>query len=172
MGGMISQQLAAHYPDRIGKLVLVVTCAEPNPLLIESVNEWMDCAKRGDHIAMMESNLRRIYSEAYCRKNKWMVPVLGRLTRPKSYDRFLTQAHACLVHNALPHLPRIRSSTLVIGGEQDNALGGDASRQIAAAIPGAELKMFPQWGHGLYDEEKSFKQLILDFLLKHTASAS
>ena len=165
MGGMISQQLAINYPDRIGKLVLVVTCSEPNPTLIESVNEWMECARKGDHIALMKSNLQRIYTEDYCRRNKWLVPLIGRLTRPKSYERFLKQAQACLVHDVHLQLPLIKSETLVIGGEKDRALGGDPSRELACAIPNARLKMYPHGGHGLYDEEKDFKKQILLFLL-------
>ncbi len=166
MGGMLSQQLAINYPERIGKLVLVVTAAEPNPLMQEAVHEWLDCAKRNDHTAMMESNLHRIYSEAYCRRNKWLVPILSLLTKPKSYDRFFTQAHACLTHNTASQLGEVQAKTLVIGGEMDNTLGGDPSRAIAAAIPGATLKMYPHGGHGLYDEEKDFQKVILDFLLK------
>ena len=164
MGGMISQQLAIHYPERIGRLVLVVTCPEPNPLLLESVDEWMDCARRNDHTALMETNLRRIYTDAYYRRNRWLVPILGALTKPRSYKRFLTQAQACKVHNTYSQLAQIRSDTLVIGGEKDMALGGEPSRKMAAAIPGARLKMYPDGGHGLYDEEKDFKQVVLDFL--------
>lgn len=166
MGGMLSQQLAINYPGRIGKLVLVVTCSEPNPLIIESVNEWMDCARRNDHTALMETNVRRIYSEAYYRRNKWLIPIMGRFTKPTSYDRFFTQAQACLTHDVRFQLSRIQSETLVIGGEKDNALGGDPSRVIADAIPGAVLKMYPNGGHGLYEEEKDFQKCILDFLLK------
>ena len=105
-----------------------------------------------------------IYSEEYYRKNKWMAPVVGKLTKPKSYDRFFIQAEACLTHDAYGQLSRIQAPTLVIGGEKDLALGGDPSREIAAAIPNAQLHMYDQWGHGLYEEEKSFNQLVLDFL--------
>ena len=55
MGGMIAQHFAADYPERIEKLVLVVTCAQPNPILIESVHEWMELARRGDHVSFMDS---------------------------------------------------------------------------------------------------------------------
>lgn len=165
MGGMISQQLASAYPERIRKLVLVVTCPEPNPVLLESVNEWMDCAKRGDHTALMESNVRRIYSEAYYRRNRWLIPIVGKFSKPKSYNRFLVQANACLHHNAMTGLSRIQAETLVIGGEKDVALGGDASRTLAQNIPNARLKMYPEGGHGLYDEEKDLQKQILDFLL-------
>ena len=164
MGGMIAQHLAIDFPGRVGKLILTVTSSRPNPLLAESIGEWVSCAKRGDHVAFMESNVRRIYSENYYRKNKWLVPIMGKMTKPKSYDRFFVQADACLTHDAYEGLHRIRSLTLVIGGEKDLSLGGDASREIADAIPGAELRMYEQWGHGLYEEAKDFNQAVLDFL--------
>ena len=164
MGGMIAQHLAIDYPELVEKLVLVVTSAGPNPILTESVEEWMEQAKQRDHTALMDSNVRRIYSDAYYRKNKWLVPIMGRITKPKSYDRFLIQAQACLTHNAFEELYGIRSDTLVIGGEQDRCLGGDASREIAERIPNAQLYMYEQWGHGLYEEAKDFTRRVLDYL--------
>ena len=165
MGGMIAQHLALHWPERVGKLVLVVTSARPNPVLVESIREWTEQARSGDHTALMESNLRRIYSDAYYRKNKWMIPILGKWTKPKSYERFLIQAQACLDHDCFRDLPDIRVPTLVIGGEQDRSLSPEASREIARQIPGARLKMYPQWGHGLYEEAGDFQQVVLSFLL-------
>ena len=166
MGGMIAQYLAVDHPEKVGKLILAVTAARPNPILRESIEEWVAYAKCGNHAAFMDSNLRRIYSDAYYRKNKWTIPLVGLLTKPESYDRFFTQADACLTHDALSLLPLIQAQTLVVGGEQDKALGSDASREIAAQIPGARLHMYAQWGHGLYEEAKDFNGRILNFLAK------
>ena len=165
MGGMIAQWLAIEHPEKVNRLILTVTSSRPNPILTESVEEWISHARSGDHGAFMESNLRLIYSADYYRKNKWMVPLLGLLTRPKSYDRFFVQADACLRHDAFEELYRIQVPTLVIGGGQDLALGGGASREIASAVPGARLRMYPQWGHGLYEEADDFNQVVKDFLL-------
>lgn len=164
MGGMIAQHFAADYPEMVNKLILVVTCPRSNPILVEAVEEWKACALADDHTALMDSNLRRIYSETYYRKNKWMVPITGKLTKPKSYDRFLIMADACLTHNAFDRLSDITAPTLVLGGEQDHCLGGDASRELAARIPGAKLKLYPQWGHGLYEEASDFNDTVLEFL--------
>lgn len=166
MGGMIAQHFAADYPDLVEKLVLVVTCARKNPILLESLEEWTNCAHRDDHTALMDSNVRRIYSDTYYRKNKWMIPITGKLTKPKSYDRFLIQAEACRCHNAYDRLPQITVPTLVIGGEQDKSLGADASREIAGRIPGTVLKIYPQWGHGLYEEAGDFLTVVREFLDK------
>ena len=164
MGGMIAQHFAVDYPEMLEKLVLVVTCARETPILLESLEEWVGCARRGDHTALMDSNIRRIYSDAYYRRNKWLVPIMGKLTKPKSYDRFFIQAEACRTHNAWESIPNITVPTLVIGGEQDHSLGGEASRELAARIPGAILKMYPQWGHGLYEEAKDFLPVVMEFL--------
>ena len=166
MGGMIAQWLAIDFPGKVGKLILTVTSARSNPILTESIDEWVSCAGCGDHTAFMDSNVRRIYSEGYYRKNKWLVPIMGKLTKPESYDRFFVQADACLIHDAYESLPRIQATTLVIGGEQDKALGGEASREIAAQIPGAELLMYEQWGHGLYEEAKDFNRVVMIYLTR------
>ena len=164
MGGMISQHFAADYPEMVGKLILTVTCPRPNPILTEAITEWIDLAKSGDHTALMDSNVRRIYSDAYYRRNKWLIPIMGKATKPKSYERFLVMANACLTHNAYDQLPSITAPTLVIGGGVDRCLGGEASKEIAARIPGAQLKFYPDQGHGLYEEVKDFNQTILDYL--------
>lgn len=164
MGGMIAQHLAVDYPEQVEKLILVVTSARPNPILAASVEGWMEQAKRGDHTALLDSNVYKIYSDTYYRKNKWLVPIMGKLTKPRSYDRFLIQAQACLTHDAFEGLPRIQAATLVIGGAQDRCLGGAASQELAAEIPGATLYMYERWGHGLYEEAKDFPQRVLDYL--------
>ena len=164
MGGMIAQYLAIDHPEKVGKLILAVTSARPNAILEESLREWIILAEQGDHTAFMDSNLRRLYSERYYRANRWMIPVVGRLTKPKTYDRFFVQANACLNHNAYDELSGIKAETFVIGGEKDLALGGDASRELAVEIPGAKLRMYEQWGHGVYEEEKGFNRTVMDFL--------
>ena len=112
----------------------------------------------------MDSNMRLIYTEEYYRKNRWTIPLTAALTKPRSYERFFIMARACLEHDAYDHLAGINTPTLVVGGEQDKALGGEASREIASQIPGSVLRMYNQWGHGLYEEAKDFNDLILKYL--------
>lgn len=168
MGGMLAQQLAIDHPEKVGKLVLVVTASRPNPILEESVREWMGYAKGDDHTGLMDSNLRRIYSPAYYRRNKWMIPIIGRLTKPGSYQRFLVMASACMNHYTHGRLHRIKAPTLIVGGGKDQSLGGEATRELAEQIPGSILKIYPDQGHGLYEEEKTFNDLVLGFLREET----
>ena len=164
MGGMIAQHLAAARPEKVGRLVLAVTAPGPNALMEEALGQWEDFARKGDHRGFMDSNVRRIYSEGYYRKNRFLIPITGALTKPRSYEPFFRQSHACRTHDARAVLHQIAAPTLVIGGEQDRVLGGDASRELARSIPGARLHMYPQWGHGAYEEAKDFNERVLAFL--------
>lgn len=164
MGGMIAQHFAADYPERLGKLVLVVTIARQNPIIAKSVNNWMDLASQGNHRALMESNLRLIYSDKYYSRNAWLIPAIGALTKPKSYERFFRQAEACLSHDSFSQLSKIKAPTLIIGGEKDKTVGGEASRELHENIEGSVLRMYPKGYHGLYEEEKNFNFFVLNFL--------
>ena len=164
MGGMIAQWMAVDYPEAVEKLVLTVTCHQPNPILTGAVTEWLELAKANDHAGLMDSNLRLIYSDKYYQKNKKYTHLTGKLMRPASYDRFIIQAEACLQHDAAQYLSQISAKTLVIGGGLDQALGVAASYEIADAIPEAVLKIYPDLGHGLYDEAKDFQSVVLRFL--------
>ena len=164
MGGMIAQQLAIRHSELVEKLVLAVTCAGPNSTLLHAVTEWMELARRGKHAAFMESNLRLIYSDAYYRRNKWMTQLLGLLTKPDSYRPFLIQAEACLHHDARDGLGNINCPTLIIGGEIDKVVSPDESRELHRLVPGSELYMYENLGHGLYEEAKDFNERVRRFL--------
>ena len=170
MGGMIAQHFAADYPQKTGKLILAVTCPEKNAIMEAAISQWLQCADQNDHTALMDSNLRLIYSQSYYQRNRWMIPFIGKLTKPRSYDRFRIQAMACLTHSSRHRLAQIQAETLVIGGGQDQVLGCQPSRDIAAGIPQAALKLYPDWGHGVYEEAPDFNETVLRFLTEDTAS--
>lgn len=166
MGGMIAQFIAADHPDRVRRLVLGVSAAQPNDISREAISSWIAMAQEGDHAALMADNMRRMYSAAYLRRNGWMVPIVARFTKPRSYAKFLTMAQACLTHDSTAVLSRITAPTLVIGGAQDNALGSGSSPDLAARIPGAQLNMYPDLGHSAYEEAPDFNQTVLHFFQK------
>lgn len=164
LGGMIAQHLAADYPEVVRKLVLVVTSARRNQYIQACISSWIEMAKRGDYRRLMVNNLKKMYTKEYLEKNKWLMAVAGKIGKPKSYDRFITMANACLHHDAYEKLEKIQAETLVIGGALDRTVGGKASLELIDKIPNAELKMYEEYGHALYDEAKDFNQTVLEFL--------
>ena len=163
-GGMIAQWLAIDHPERVRKLVLAVTAPNGNETLHAVVPRWMDMARQDDYPGIMMDTAQKSYSEAYLRKNRLFLPLLGKVGKPKDYARFLTMAQACLTHDATAHLQAIQSPTLIIGGEQDKIVGADASRLLHAGIAGSQLDMYPEYGHALYEETKDFGKRVIEFL--------
>ena len=95
-GGMIAQWTAIDQPRRVEKLVLTVSAARPNDTMRQTLESWMALARKGDYRSIMVDNAVRSYSDKAVGLQKRVYGALGRLTRPKSFDRFLTQAEACL----------------------------------------------------------------------------
>ena len=162
-GGMIAQWLAIDHPERVEKLVLTVTLGRPNDTAREVITRWTEMAARGDYRGLMRDTAERSYSEKRLRQERLTLRLMGSIGKPKSFDRFLIQAASCVSHDAWEALPRIACPTLVIGGTDDRIVTGRASEELAARIPGAELKMVERLGHGLYEEDPDFIQTVADF---------
>ena len=159
-GGMIAQWLAIDHPDKVSRLVLVVTLARPNPTVEAAVGGWLDMADRGDYRGIMVDTAERSYTPKKLRRERWTYWLLGSVGRPKSFERFTIQARSCLTHDAYDELPRIACPTLVIGGREDRIVSGAASEEIAAKIPGCQLYMYDGLGHGLYEEAADFLERL------------
>ena len=108
----------------------------------------------------------RMYTEEYVEKYRFMVPLLGLYPTPKNPTRFITMATACIIHDVYDELDKINVPTLVIGGGKDRTVGPDAAGELAAKIKGSELLIYPEYGHGLYDQAKDFNQKVYDFFVK------
>ena len=146
--------------------MLVVTAPRKNQYTQGCISGWIEMAKRGDYQKLMLDNFKKMYTKEYIEKNRWLLKVAGKVGKPSSYERFITMAYACLCHDAYEKLDKIQAKTLIIGGAKDRTLGGKASLELAEKIPNAELKMYEEYGHALYDEAKEFKQVVLEFLQK------
>ena len=162
-GGMIAQWLAIDHPDKVEKLVLIVTLSRPNDTIRAVIARWSDMARRRDYRGILLDTAERSYSEKRLRQARASYALLGRVGRPRSFERFLTQAESCATHDAYGELGHIGCPTLVIGGREDRIVTGQASEEIAARIPGSRLRMYEGLGHGLYEEAPDFPTCVAAF---------
>ena len=163
-GGMIAQYLAIDHPELVEKLVLAVTAPCVNDVIRSCLPGWIDMAERGDHKALMIDTAERSYSPARLRKYRKLYPLLGRVGKPKSYDRFLVNARATLAFDASDELSRIACPTLILGGEEDRIVGPKASGELFEGIPKSRLFLYPDLGHAVYEEAKDFNERVFGFL--------
>ncbi len=162
-GGMIAQWLAVDHPERVGKLVLAVTLGRPNDTVRDVIARWKDMAERGDYRGILLDTAECSYSPKRRRQMRLEYALLGRMGKPRSFDRFLTQAESCVTHDAYEELDGIACPTLVIGGTDDRIVTAAASGELAERIPGSRLYMYEGLGHGLYEEAPDFFARVAAF---------
>ncbi len=165
-GGMIAECLAIDYPEKVERLILTVTIARQNDCIQSVVGSWIELARQNKFGEVMKDVTVRMYTEEYVQKYRFMVPLLGLYPAPKKPARFITMATACITHDVYDELEKISAPTLVIGGGKDRTVGPDAAGEISEKIKGGELLIYPEYGHGLYDQAKDFNQRVYDFFMK------
>lgn len=162
-GGMIAMCLAEKFPNSVQRLVLAVTAARPNEISKKVLSDWIASANKNDFDSIFIDTAEKSYTEKRLKVYRSFYPLLCKISRPKSLDKFIIQAAACLNYNAYEKLKNITCPTLVIGGEEDKIVGGAASAEIAGQIKGSQLKMYKDLGHGLYEQAKDFNSTVLGF---------
>lgn len=162
-GGMIAQYLAIDRPDLVRRLVLAVTLSRNNDTVKQVVGDWIEMAERGDMKRFVLDMAEKMYSEAYVKKYRPLMPLLTILQKPKDVKRFVILAKSCLTCDTYDILDKIKCPTLVIGGKQDKVVSGVASEEIAEKL-GCALHMYENLGHAAYEEAQDFNQMVYDFL--------
>ncbi len=162
-GGMIAQCIAIRHPEAVNRLILAVTAPYANAVATDAVSSWVKMAKKGDHIALMVDTAERMYSDRYLQKNRRLFPLLARLTKPSSYERFLKNANAILHFDARNYLSKISCPTLIIAGSDDKTVGNDAPSELKNGIADSELFVYEGLGHGTFEEAKDFYDRVFAF---------
>ncbi len=165
-GGMIAQYLALNHPQLVKKLVLAVTLSRTNDTVTEVVNGWVSMAEQGRFEDIVKDMVQKLYSDAYIKKYRFILPVLAKFPKPKNPQRFIILAKSCLTCSTFDNLDKIQCPVLVLGGSKDIIVTADASLEIAQKL-NCEIYMYENLGHSAYEEAKDFNRRIYDFLSEH-----
>ncbi len=163
-GGMIAQQMAIRYPEKVNSLILAVTASRPNDLLRESLESWLNMADRDDYKGIMLDTAERSYTGAYLKRGRIMNKFLG-IMKPKDYTRFRILCKSCLEHDVYNDLDKITCPVWIIGADQDRVLGGEASLEMKEKIPDSRIYIYKGYSHGVYEQAKDFNDRVLGYLM-------
>jgi 3-oxoadipate enol-lactonase / 4-carboxymuconolactone decarboxylase len=144
LGGMVAMWLAAHHPERVGRLALLSTAAHlPAPGWHERA-----AAVRGGGMAAIAGPVvaRWITPELAARDPELVARLTAMLqsTDPESYARC---CEAIATMDLRADLPRIGAPTLVIAGSQDQAIPVAHANAIADGLAMARLCVLPGAAH-------------------------
>ena len=163
-GGMIAQWLAVDFPERVQRLILAVTTANPSQLARERIEYWQKLSQSGNFKHLMLDIAQHSYTQKSYQKWRLLYNIMGRLGRIKDEKRISIQSQSCLTHDSLEVLKEIHCPTLVLGALEDDVIGVKGSKELAKAISDCQLLILKHSGHALYEENKLFQEIVYGFL--------
>jgi 3-oxoadipate enol-lactonase len=173
MGGMIAQEFALQYPERVESLILGCTATGgPNaqraePAAIEMLKTSGQMTREQATEAAIPfiydaATPRHLIDEDIARRRAWPPNPLG----------YLAQLQAILAWESFSRLPRITTPTLVIHGKADRLVPPGNGELIAARIPGAQLVLLEHASHLFStDQPAAAEKAIFEFLAAQRVGA-
>lgn len=164
-GGMIAQHIAVRHPEAVHAVVLGATLGKMNETAEATIGAWIRFAENDDWDGFSNDLFTKLYTAPYIERYRKAFDLLAKNLKPDDTPRFIRLAKACLTGGPADELDKITCPALVMGGEDDPVVSGQASRDLAEKI-GCELLMFKGLRHAIYDEDKEFYNIAHDFLDK------
>ncbi len=151
MGGMIAQELALSFGERVRTLTLGCTyCGGPGSALAgeDVMRRLSEAMMSGDRELAIRTGWEANVSRAFAaRDEQWQAFAAIAAQRAVAVPVVMSQMQAILTHDTSARLPSLQMPTLVIHGTDDEMLPVSNGRLIASLIPGARLEILDGVGH-------------------------
>jgi 3-oxoadipate enol-lactonase len=165
LGGMIGQALALAAPQRLGKLVLADTTGHYPP---EAQALWPERIRQIEARGLeplVGPTLERWFTAPYRAAHPALVARIGTLIRNTPVAGYIGCCHAIAALDFTERLKTLNLPTLVMVGDQDVGTPPAMARELAAAIPGAQLEIIPGAAHlSNIEQADAFNRQLLAFL--------
>jgi len=170
LGGMVAQDLAFHYPERVDGLVLVSTTPGwpfGYPMPAASVRLLAATGRMTQEDALSR-HTENALSTVTVQRHPELVRRLADFQRsrlPADPRGWSSQVAAGAYYAGRMRPASIRARTLVLHGDADTVVDPRNGKVLASRIPGARLVTFPGLGHLLFWEDPGgFARAVTSFL--------
>jgi 3-oxoadipate enol-lactonase len=181
LGGMVAQEIALGYRDRVGALILGAT-TPGGPLAIPQDPQALTFFARAAAMGREEAEWAAVpysYGERTRRSHGDRIAedIARRLSQATSSFAYLPETFAYLhqvtaaaAHVTFNRLAQIEAPTLVVHGAQDRIQSPQNARILANSIRGAELTLWPEAGHLYVTDEPEADRDVGRFLERHAGA--
>jgi 3-oxoadipate enol-lactonase len=169
MGGMIAQEIALKYPQRVNGLILACTnCGGDHAVQLapDIVKDFSEARFTGTQEAARKA-LRCLFSDRTIQQAPGVVQRYEEVSKrfPPAGQVLIHQLKAIQGHDTWRELVRIQNPTLVLAGNEDVLVPPENSRILAERIPNARLQVIEGGGHQfLIEQPDAFNRAVLEFL--------
>jgi pimeloyl-ACP methyl ester carboxylesterase len=171
-GALFAQRVALSYPRRVSRLVLIAAQTPAHELealsgLREEVRALEDPVPPEFVREFQKSTIYHPVPQEFLE-----TAISESLKLPAHVWRdYLEQAVLSIDRDYVVELREIRAPTLILWGEQDPLFPREEQERLAAAIPGATLKVYPESGHAAHWERPEWVVRDLEAFMKETHPA-
>ncbi|HWE52559.1 MAG TPA: alpha/beta fold hydrolase [Bryobacteraceae bacterium] len=166
MGGMIAQEFAINYPERVNRLVLGCTACG-GPKSIPAAQKVLDILMARATMTPDEGTVAmvpHIYDATTPREKIDEDLIIRRRTYPEVAG-YVGQVQGIMAWSSFDRLSQIKAPTLVIHGETDELVPPGNAGILAGNIAGSRLVMLPHASHIFpTDQTETSHREILSFL--------
>jgi pimeloyl-ACP methyl ester carboxylesterase len=162
MGGMLAQHAHRAAPQRIAALALLSTTARPDtPELLKLRSDAIVEFEAGGAEAVLRANATFAFHPDHAEDAARVEHYVQQILRIGA-AQLIAQNRAVMARADMrPWLVDIRCPLLVACGEQDLLTPLEHSREIAAAVPHAQLEVVPRAGHLMTWEQPALVNALL-----------
>lgn len=169
MGGMIAQQVALDYPDRIETLVLYGSAARGDlPHRFESWDAAIARIERDGVEAIIQKTSSTWFVDG---ESHPCFPMAREAGRGANKESCIVAMRAIQKWSSIERLRELKIPTLVIVGDKDRSTTPGDSVVLWENIAGSQFCVIPGSAHGTHAEKPDlFNKVVFDFLVEHTAA--
>lgn len=148
MGGYVAQEVMRRAPERVERLALLDTSARPDTEEQRARRRGLiELAQKG-HFKGVTPRLLPLLIHASRREEAELTRIVMGMAERVGPDAFLRQQKAIMDRpDSRSDLRRFACPTLVLCGRDDALTPLELSREMAEAVPGAELVVVEECGH-------------------------
>ena len=173
-GGMVAQEMALNYPQRVRSLVLCCTAAGGaggSSYPIHELSRLSPAERSRKMLAIGDDRYNEAWQAAHPEETERMLNEAAAnaspfLSEPGGIAGITRQIEARSHHDTYDRLPTIQIPTLVCGGEYDRQARPEVVRNLHGQIPNAELRFF-SGGHAFLLQDPQAYEVITGFIKRH-----
>jgi pimeloyl-ACP methyl ester carboxylesterase len=170
MGGMIAQEIALKFPERVKKLILCSTSCGGSKAEMSSIETQKILTKlsfKGHTRKLVEEAMPHIFTKKFMDENPEFMEkkIDDVLINPTGPIPFKAQMGSWMRYTSCRKLKNLNIPTLIMHGKQDILVPPSNGDLLAAKIPNAETVFFDSNAHLIHTEEPNkFNEVLLKFL--------
>ena len=166
LGGLIVQQFALSYPERVGQLAILSAVAGRTDAERERVQERLHNLEKGDLETNIELALERWFSPEFRQNHPKRVQKRIAELRATSPAGYFQAYRVFVLSDLAEHLSQIQCETLVMTGEHDPGSNVRMARLMHESIPNSVLEILPNLRHSVLVESPQLIAEKLDSFLR------